>query len=200
MERLSVSTEGTLAPKSVAPKSVAPSVNKLASGGSMHTAGATIQHRCEPERLQQQRRRQSSPAVNNPEVVVEGGPTEQRWTAHRVLMSGDDVVDDPNGVTYAVVVTKQRMNTDTADAADNLSLHLETNHSRNPQSEGDEDESSYQLVYSAVTMSKTPKPPESEPGLSSSTVTLNPSAATDPNSTESEVLYSAVRMAKKTPE
>ena len=36
MERLSVSTEGTLAPKSVAP-----SVYKLASGGSVHTAEAT---------------------------------------------------------------------------------------------------------------------------------------------------------------
>ncbi|XP_030287685.1 uncharacterized protein LOC115590462 [Sparus aurata] len=91
-------------------------------------------------------------------------------------VSGDDVVDDPNGVTYAVVVTKQRTNTD-------------------------EDESSYQLVYSAVTMSKTPKPPESaEPGLSSSTWTLNPTATTDPNSAESEVLYSAVQMVKKTPE
>ena len=36
MERLSVSTEGTLALMSVAP-----SVYKLASGGSVHTAGAT---------------------------------------------------------------------------------------------------------------------------------------------------------------
>ncbi|XP_030286017.1 low affinity immunoglobulin gamma Fc region receptor II-a-like [Sparus aurata] len=119
-------------------------------------------------------------------------------------VSGDDVVDDPNGVTYAVVVTKQRTNTDTADAADNLSLHLETNHSRNPQSEGDEDESSHQLICSAATISETPKAPEpvssAEPGLSSSTGTLNPSAATDPNSTDSDVLYSAVHKAKKTPE
>ena len=48
-------------------------------------SGATIQHRCEPGRPQQQRRRQSSPAVNNPEVMVEGRRTEQRWTAHIVL-------------------------------------------------------------------------------------------------------------------
>ncbi|XP_036967414.1 low affinity immunoglobulin gamma Fc region receptor II-c-like [Acanthopagrus latus] len=73
-------------------------------------------------------------------------------------VSGDDVADDPDGVT--VVVTKQRRNTD-------------------------EDEFSHQLVYSAVTI---------KPGLSSST------AATDPNSAEPDVLYSAVQMVKKTPE
>uniref|UniRef100_A0A671UM83 C2H2-type domain-containing protein n=1 Tax=Sparus aurata TaxID=8175 RepID=A0A671UM83_SPAAU len=67
---LSVSTEGKLAPKSAAP-----SVNKLASGGSVHTAGGDHPACCEPGRPQQQRRRQSSLAVNNPEVVVEGGPT-----------------------------------------------------------------------------------------------------------------------------
>ncbi|XP_036967407.1 low affinity immunoglobulin gamma Fc region receptor II-like isoform X3 [Acanthopagrus latus] len=80
-------------------------------------------------------------------------------------VSGDDVADDPDAVTYAVVVTKQRTNTD-------------------------KDEFSHQLVYSAVTISKTPKAPEPEPGLSSST------AATDPNSTESDVLYSAVQMVR----
>ncbi|KAM8747577.1 uncharacterized protein AB9X84_015561 [Acanthopagrus schlegelii] len=66
-------------------------------------------------------------------------------------VSGDDVADDPDGVTYAVVITKQRTNT-------------------------------------------------AEPGLSSSTATLNPTAATDPNSTDTDVLYSAVQMVKKTPE
>ena len=40
MERVSVSTEGTLAPKSVTP-----SVYRLASGGSMHTGGATQETR-----------------------------------------------------------------------------------------------------------------------------------------------------------
>ena len=34
-------------------------------------------------RPQHQRRATKEPAVNNPEVVVEGRPAEQRWTAHR---------------------------------------------------------------------------------------------------------------------
>ncbi|XP_051285351.1 uncharacterized protein LOC127379586 isoform X3 [Dicentrarchus labrax] len=104
-------------------------------------------------------------------------------------VSGAQSEDDPSGVTYAVVVTKQRKDEDSADAADNLSP--ETNHSREPQKERDEDESSVQLVYSTVVIKKTSQdtqPAESE--LSSSTVSLNPTAATDPNTTEPETLYS----------
>ncbi|XP_050924509.1 low affinity immunoglobulin gamma Fc region receptor III-like [Lates calcarifer] len=43
--------------------------------------------------------------------------------------------DDADGLTYAVVVKKRRKNEDAADAADHLSLCLQTNHSRDPQTE-----------------------------------------------------------------
>ncbi|XP_054457915.1 low affinity immunoglobulin gamma Fc region receptor III-A-like [Anoplopoma fimbria] len=52
---------------------------------------------------------------------------------HRVC--GENVADDPDGVTYAVVVTKPRQNKDAADADDDLSLGLGSNHSREPQAE-----------------------------------------------------------------
>uniref|UniRef100_A0A8C4GHR4 Ig-like domain-containing protein n=1 Tax=Dicentrarchus labrax TaxID=13489 RepID=A0A8C4GHR4_DICLA len=71
------------------------------------------------------------------------------------IVSGDG--SDPDGVTYAVVVTKQRKNKASADAADNLSP--ETNHSRKPQRERDGDESSLQAVYSTLKTSETPQAP-----------------------------------------
>ncbi|GLD68128.1 uncharacterized protein AKAME5_001944300 [Lates japonicus] len=80
---------------------------------------------------------------------------------------------------------------DAADAADNLSLCLQTNHSRDPQKE--EDESSHQPLYSAVNVTKTPQALQpAESGLSSSTVTLNASA--DSGLTEEGIIYSAVQV------
>ncbi|GLD71510.1 uncharacterized protein AKAME5_002283200 [Lates japonicus] len=61
---------------------------------------------------------------------------------------------------------------DAADAADNLSLCLQTNHSRDPQTE------------------------EAESGLSSSTVTLNASADKDSGLTEECIAYSVVQVTK----
>ncbi|XP_049922587.1 low affinity immunoglobulin gamma Fc region receptor II-c-like isoform X2 [Epinephelus moara] len=102
----------------------------------------------------------------------------------------EDAADDPNGVTYAIVVTKPREGTDAADAADNLSL--KSNHSRKPRTGEDEDESSFQPVYSALTISETPQAPQQEPG-SSSKETPSPTAAKDSSSTEQELLYAPVR-------
>ncbi|XP_051285354.1 uncharacterized protein LOC127379588 isoform X1 [Dicentrarchus labrax] len=70
--------------------------------------------------------------------------------------SGEDdqhVSGADSGVTYAVVITKQRKNKEAADAVDNLSP--ETNHSRKPQREGDDDESSLQPIYSTLKTSET---------------------------------------------
>ncbi|XP_031158526.1 low affinity immunoglobulin gamma Fc region receptor II-c-like [Sander lucioperca] len=92
---------------------------------------------------------------------------------------GEDAEDDPDGVTYAVVVTKPKQDKDAGDTADNLNLCLESNHSTKPQSEREEDESSLQLVYSAVTIRKTPQALQRE---SSSTAAK----------TEQEGLYSPV--------
>ncbi|GLD48606.1 low affinity immunoglobulin gamma Fc region receptor III-like protein [Lates japonicus] len=65
--------------------------------------------------------------------------------------------DDADGVTYAVVVKKRRKNEDAADAADNLSLCLQTNHSRDPQTEEADKHSGVtekDIVYSAVKVTK----------------------------------------------
>ncbi|XP_010768214.1 low affinity immunoglobulin gamma Fc region receptor III-like, partial [Notothenia coriiceps] len=43
--------------------------------------------------------------------------------------------EDESDVMYALVVTKPRLHQDVADAADNLSLSIETDHSQNPQTE-----------------------------------------------------------------
>ncbi|XP_033465361.1 uncharacterized protein LOC117245881 isoform X1 [Epinephelus lanceolatus] len=107
----------------------------------------------------------------------------------------EDAADDPNGVTYAIVVTKPREDTDAADTADNLSL--KSNHSRKPRTGEDEDESSFQPVYSALTISETPQAPQQEPG-SSTKGTTSPTAAKDPSSTEQELLYAPVRKVKLT--
>ncbi|XP_051251134.1 low affinity immunoglobulin gamma Fc region receptor II-like isoform X2 [Dicentrarchus labrax] len=95
-------------------------------------------------------------------------------------VSGEDSADDPDGVTYAVVVLKQRKNKDPADAADNLSL--KTKRSRKPQRERDDDESSLQPIYST---------------LKTKCESLNTPAAEDSSVTEEEPLYSPVRKATK---
>ncbi|XP_050925608.1 Fc receptor-like protein 5 isoform X1 [Lates calcarifer] len=115
-------------------------------------------------------------------------------TAASHSVSAEDDADDPNRVTYAVV-TKPRKDEDAADAADNLSLCLQTNHSRDPQTE--EDESSHQPLYSAVNVTKTPQALQpAESGLSSSTVTLNASADKDSGLTEECIAYSVVQVTK----
>ncbi|XP_067380096.1 low affinity immunoglobulin gamma Fc region receptor III-like isoform X2 [Channa argus] len=103
---------------------------------------------------------------------------------HRVDEEPDD--SDPNRVTYAVVVRKQKQD---QGADDNTSL--KTNQSREPQIEIDDDESSHQLIYAAVTIRTNCKPAS---GLSSSMLTLNPPADKD---LPEEVLYSPIRMTKK---
>ncbi|XP_045920651.1 low affinity immunoglobulin gamma Fc region receptor II-a-like isoform X2 [Micropterus dolomieu] len=106
------------------------------------------------------------------------------------IVSEDDAADDPNSVTYAVVVTKQRKDKDTEDA-DNLSLCLKTNRSRKPQRQKDEDESSHQPVYSALTIRANPRThrPESE--------AMNRTAAKDSSLTEQEVIYSPIKKSTK---
>ncbi|CAK6979240.1 low affinity immunoglobulin gamma Fc region receptor II-a-like isoform X5 [Scomber scombrus] len=109
------------------------------------------------------------------------------------IVCGDDTADDPSSVTYAVVVTKKRQDEDTAGAAaENLSL--DTNHGRNSQTQKDEDESSLQPVNSALNVDDAPPPLQTESGLSSSTVALNP---TDPSPTEQEeIVYSPIKIIK----
>ncbi|XP_051251137.1 uncharacterized protein LOC127360702 isoform X5 [Dicentrarchus labrax] len=112
--------------------------------------------------------------------IISGvGASPGSWLA--VGVSGEDSADDPDGVTYAVVVLKQRKNKDPADAADNLSL--KTKRSRKPQRERDDDESSLQPIYSTL------KTTECE--------SLNTPAAEDSSVTEEEPLYSPVRKATK---
>ncbi|XP_033970209.1 low affinity immunoglobulin gamma Fc region receptor III-like isoform X2 [Trematomus bernacchii] len=62
--------------------------------------------------------------------------------------------EDQSDVTYAVVVTKPRHHRDDADAADNPSLSIETDHSQNPQTEAGEP--SFEAVYSALVINETP--------------------------------------------
>ncbi|KAK2899559.1 hypothetical protein Q8A73_012688 [Channa argus] len=87
---------------------------------------------------------------------------------HRVDEEPDD--SDPNRVTYAVVVRKQKQD---QGADDNTSL--KTNQSREPQ----------------IEIGTNCKPAS---GLSSSMLTLNPPADKD---LPEEVLYSPIRMTKK---
>ncbi|XP_078020063.1 low affinity immunoglobulin gamma Fc region receptor III-A-like isoform X2 [Epinephelus lanceolatus] len=105
--------------------------------------------------------------------------------------NGEDAADDLDGVTYAVVFTKSRQHKDAADAADNLSLG--SNHTRKPRAEKHKDESSFQSVYSTLTISQTPKALQHE-----STVSRHPTAAKDSNSNKEELLYAPVQKATKT--
>ncbi|XP_033970127.1 uncharacterized protein LOC117469800 [Trematomus bernacchii] len=67
--------------------------------------------------------------------------------------------EDQENVTYALVVKKPRHHRDAADAADNPSLSIETDHSRNPQTEAGEP--SFEAVYSALVINETPQAHES---------------------------------------
>ncbi|KAJ4922213.1 hypothetical protein JOQ06_026121, partial [Pogonophryne albipinna] len=67
--------------------------------------------------------------------------------------------EDQSDVTYALVVTKPRHHRDAADAADNPSLSIETDHSRNPQTEAGEP--SFEPVDSALVINETPRAHES---------------------------------------
>ncbi|XP_049922591.1 low affinity immunoglobulin gamma Fc region receptor II-like isoform X6 [Epinephelus moara] len=132
-----------------------------------------------------------SGAGGSPESWMAVGVSSKKPDAALSSVCEEDAADDPNGVTYAIVVTKPREGTDAADAADNLSL--KSNHSRKPRTGEDEDESSFQPVYSALTISETPQAPQqAEPG-SSSKETPSPTAAKDSSSTEQELLYAPVR-------
>ncbi|XP_028420543.1 uncharacterized protein LOC114546079 isoform X1 [Perca flavescens] len=94
---------------------------------------------------------------------------------------GQDTEDDPDGVTYAVVVKKNEQDKDAGDAADNVNVCFESNHTK-PQSVREEDEFSSQVVYSAVTIRETPQ-------------ALQRGSSSTAAETEQECLYSAVLMA-----
>ncbi|XP_067435892.1 low affinity immunoglobulin gamma Fc region receptor III-A-like isoform X8 [Thunnus thynnus] len=121
--------------------------------------------------------------------------TSSGSSEHNQIVFGDDTADDPSSATYVVMTIKQRRDkaSDTAGAADNLSR--DTNHGGKPQIQKDEDESSLQLVYSALNLDETPQALQAaESGLSSSTVTQNP---TDQSLTEQEILYSPIKVRLK---
>ncbi|KAI3375966.1 hypothetical protein L3Q82_016494 [Scortum barcoo] len=107
-------------------------------------------------------------------------------------VSGEEDADS-NSVTYAVVITKKRKNKETADAGEYLCLCFKKNHIRRPQAEKDEEESSFEPVYSALTIRQTPQALQSDSGLPSTEVTVNRTAAKDQRSTEQEVIYSPVQ-------
>ncbi|GAA6236285.1 uncharacterized protein LOC108885200 [Lates japonicus] len=52
---------------------------------------------------------------------------------------------------------KKKRKKDAADAADNLSICLETNHSRDPQTEKDQDEFPPRSFHSTFTVEDTPQ-------------------------------------------
>ncbi|XP_049922597.1 carcinoembryonic antigen-related cell adhesion molecule 20-like [Epinephelus moara] len=108
--------------------------------------------------------------------------------------NASDDSDDADDVMYTVVSIKPREDKDAADAADNLSLR--SNHTRKPRAEKYKDESSFQSVYSTLTISQTPKALQQESGLSSSTVSLSPTAAKDPSTTEQKPIETTVQKVK----
>ncbi|KAL7374633.1 hypothetical protein ABVT39_004335 [Epinephelus coioides] len=126
-----------------------------------------------------------------PSVSSKTPTAASRAVKDNQTLNGEDAADDLDGVTYAVVFTKSRQHKDTADAADNLSL--KSNHTRKPRAEKHKDESSFQSVYSTLTISQTPKALQHE-----STVSLRPTAAKDSNSNKEELLYAPVQKATKT--
>ncbi|XP_044040120.1 low affinity immunoglobulin gamma Fc region receptor II-a-like isoform X2 [Siniperca chuatsi] len=71
---------------------------------------------------------------------------------HAVLLEAK--VNEPNKDMYAVV-KKGKKKKDAADAADNLSLCLDTNHSPTPQTEKDKDEHLFQSFLSTFTVDGT---------------------------------------------
>ncbi|KAM8747525.1 Fc receptor-like protein 5 [Acanthopagrus schlegelii] len=64
------------------------------------------------------------------------------------MVSGDEPADNESSLTYEVVFPQQRKTKDSADAADD-DHHVETNQSRKPQTDKDEDE----VVYSTLKIS-----------------------------------------------
>ncbi|XP_026200181.2 uncharacterized protein LOC113151486 isoform X2 [Anabas testudineus] len=105
-------------------------------------------------------------------------------------VDGEDGANEPDGVTYAVVVTEQKKQTDTADADDNSSLCLETNQGTNPQTENGEkplspvvyaDGASRQPVYAAVTITS-----KRESAIRSSSLNPNQLANKNPDLEEQE--------------
>ncbi|XP_067435907.1 low affinity immunoglobulin gamma Fc region receptor III-A-like isoform X2 [Thunnus thynnus] len=79
---------------------------------------------------------------------------------------------------------------DTADAADNLNLCLDTNHSSKPQTE--KDETRPQSFDSTFTTDDTPQALQNEWRVSSITATADPSAATDPPLPDQDNVYSTI--------
>ncbi|XP_042257741.1 low affinity immunoglobulin gamma Fc region receptor II-a-like isoform X2 [Thunnus maccoyii] len=120
--------------------------------------------------------------------------TSSGSSEHNQIVFGDDTAGDRSGVTYAVMTIKQRRDkaSDTAGAADSLSR--DTNHRRKLETQKDEDESSRQPVYSALKLDETPQALQTESGLSSSTVTQNP---TYQSLSEQEILYSPIQVRLK---
>ncbi|XP_036967413.1 uncharacterized protein LOC119026874 [Acanthopagrus latus] len=66
------------------------------------------------------------------------------------MVSGDEPADNESSLTYEVVFPQQRKTKDSADAADN-DHHVETNQSRKPQTDKDEDK----VVYYTLKLSDT---------------------------------------------
>ncbi|XP_042257870.1 uncharacterized protein LOC121889740 [Thunnus maccoyii] len=109
------------------------------------------------------------------------------WKKQLVLLEAQ--MSNPHNDIYAVV-KRDKKKKDTADAADNLNLCLNTNHSSKPQTE--KDETRPQSFDSTFTTDDTPQALQNEWRVSSITATADPSAATDPPLPDQDNIYSTI--------
>ncbi|XP_018534951.1 uncharacterized protein LOC108885200 isoform X1 [Lates calcarifer] len=114
------------------------------------------------------------------------------WKKQLVLLQVK--LSDPNKDMYTVVKKdkKKKRKKDAADAADNLSICLETNHSRDPQTEKDQDEFPPLSFHSTFTVEDTQNQ-QNESGTSSFSDSEFPSPPTDPSLSDQELQYSSIQ-------